>query len=79
MENESFDKKSEDQPALPETQPVVQIDLTPEFQTIESVTPDPDDTPLEEVKASLRIALAESKAGQRIPIAQMWEDSDQAI
>jgi mRNA-degrading endonuclease RelE of RelBE toxin-antitoxin system len=32
MEHESFDKKSEDQPALPETQPVVQIDLTPEFQ-----------------------------------------------
>jgi hypothetical protein len=32
---------------------------------------DPDDTPLEEVKASLRRALAESKAGQRIPIGQM--------
>jgi hypothetical protein len=40
---------------------------------------DPDDTPLEEVKASLRRALAESKAGQRIPIAQMWEEADPAV
>jgi hypothetical protein len=40
---------------------------------------DPDDTPLEEVKASLRRALAESKSGQRIPIAQMWDDSDASL
>jgi hypothetical protein len=37
---------------------------------------DPDDTPLEEVKASLRRALQESKSGQRIPIAQMWDGID---
>ena len=37
---------------------------------------DPDDTPLEEVKASLRKALEESRSGQRIPIAQMWEGID---
>jgi hypothetical protein len=37
---------------------------------------DPDDTPLEEVKAGLRRAFAEAKAGQRIPIAQMWEGID---
>jgi hypothetical protein len=33
----------------------------------------PDDTPLEEVKASLKRALQESKPGQRIPIDQMWD------
>lgn len=37
---------------------------------------DPDDTPLEEVKASLRRALQESKSGQRIPIVQMWDGID---
>ena len=37
---------------------------------------DPDDTPLEEIKVSLRRALEESKSGQRIPIAQMWEGID---
>jgi hypothetical protein len=37
---------------------------------------DPDDTPLEEVKASLRRALQELKSGQRIPIAQMWDGID---
>ena len=33
----------------------------------------PDDTTVEEVKASLRRALQEAKTGQRIPISQMWE------
>lgn len=37
---------------------------------------DLDDTSLEEVKASLRRALEESRSGQRIPIAQMWEGID---
>jgi len=37
---------------------------------------DPDDTPVEEIKASLRRALAEVKAGKRIPLAQMWEGID---
>lgn len=40
---------------------------------------DPDDTPLEEVKASLRKALEESKSGQRIPIAHMWEEIDRYV
>jgi len=35
-----------------------------------------DDTPIEEVKASLRRALQEAKSGQRIPISQMWEAID---
>jgi PHD/YefM family antitoxin component YafN of YafNO toxin-antitoxin module len=34
------------------------------------------DTPLEEVKASLRRSLAEAKSGQRIPLAQMWDGID---
>ncbi|MCL1467605.1 hypothetical protein LAY41_24780 [Argonema galeatum A003/A1] len=42
----------------------------------ESVETDPDDTPIEEVKASLRRALQEVKAGQRIPLSEMWEGID---
>ncbi len=37
---------------------------------------DPDDTPVEEIKASLRRALQQAKAGQRIPLSQMWEGID---
>jgi hypothetical protein len=37
------------------------------------------DTPLEEVKASLRRSLAETKSGQRIPLAQMWEGVDELV
>jgi hypothetical protein len=37
---------------------------------------DPDDTPVEEIKASLKQALKEAKAGQRIPLAEMWEGID---
>ena len=37
---------------------------------------DPDDTPIEEIKASLKRALEEEKAGQRIPIEQIWEGID---
>ena len=41
-----------------------------------SETTEIDDTPIEEVKASLRRALQEAKSGQRIPISQMWEAID---
>ncbi|WP_353932211.1 hypothetical protein WJM97_06395 [Okeanomitos corallinicola TIOX110] len=37
---------------------------------------DTDDTPVEEIKASLKRALQEAKAGKRIPLAQMWEGID---
>jgi len=37
---------------------------------------DPDDTPIEEIKASLKRAFLQAKAGQRIPIAQMWDGID---
>lgn len=42
----------------------------------ESAEVDSDDTPIEEVKASLRRALQEAKSGKRIPIAQMWESTE---
>ena len=37
---------------------------------------DPDDTPVEEIKASLRRALQEAKEGKRIPLSEMWEGID---
>lgn len=39
----------------------------------EEVEEDPDDTPIEEIKASLRRALQEVKEGKTLPISQMWE------
>jgi len=36
----------------------------------------PDDTPDEEIKASLRRALQEAKEGKRIPFEKMWEGID---
>jgi hypothetical protein len=39
----------------------------------EAIEIDPDDTPIGEVKASLKRALQEARSGQRIPISQMWE------
>lgn len=37
---------------------------------------DPDDTPVEEIKASLRRALQEAKEGKTRPLEQMWEGID---
>ena len=42
-------------------------------EPLDEAEEDPDDTTVEEVKASLRRALQEAKTGQRIPISQMWE------
>ena len=42
----------------------------------DEIESDPDDTPVEEVKASLRRALQEYKEGKRIPLANMWEEID---
>lgn len=50
------------------------IVLIPEVT--ESAEIEPDDTPIEEVKASLRRALQEAKSGQRIPLSEMWEGID---
>ncbi|WP_017293386.1 type II toxin-antitoxin system RelN family antitoxin [Geminocystis herdmanii] len=37
---------------------------------------DPHDTPVEEIKASLRRALQERKEGKTIPISELWEGID---
>ena len=37
---------------------------------------DRDDTPLEEIKASLRCALQEVKEGKTRPISELWENID---
>lgn len=37
---------------------------------------DPDDTPIDEIKASLKRAFQQAKAGQRIPLEQMWDGID---
>jgi hypothetical protein len=37
---------------------------------------DPDDTPTEEIQASLIRALQDAKAGRRIPLEKMWEGID---
>ncbi|GET41845.1 type II toxin-antitoxin system RelN family antitoxin [Microseira wollei] len=50
------------------------IVLIPEVT--ESAETAPDDTPIEEVKASLRRALQQAKSGQRIPLSEMWDGID---
>jgi len=39
-------------------------------------TDDPDDTPTKEVKASLKRALQQVKAGQTRPISDLWDRID---
>jgi hypothetical protein len=53
--------------------PVRVIVLVPEA---EEVINDPDDTPIEEVKASLKRALEQAKAGQTRPIGELWNRID---
>ncbi|MEH2380717.1 MAG: hypothetical protein V7K27_17845 [Nostoc sp.] len=50
------------------------IVLVPEPAEAEEV--DPDDTPVEEIKASLRRALQQAKAGQTRPISELWDRID---
>ena len=45
-------------------------------EVIEENEPDPDDTPVEEIKASLRRALQQAKSGQTRPISELWERID---
>lgn len=42
----------------------------------EEAEQDPDDTSVEDIKASLRRALQQATSGQRIPLSQMWEGID---
>ncbi|MBN3940140.1 MAG: hypothetical protein V7L21_25310 [Nostoc sp.] len=50
------------------------IVLVPEQAETEEV--DPDDTPVEEIKASLRRALQQAKSGQTRPISELWDRID---
>lgn len=64
-----------DRPLTTETPgPVRIIVLLPE--PIDQVEADPDDTTVAEIKASLKRALQEAKAGHRIPLSEMWEGID---
>lgn len=67
-----------DRPLIAETPGRVRIIVLFQEPTeeIDEAEDDPDDTPVEEIKASLRRALQEAKAGQRIPLSQMWEGID---
>ncbi len=65
-----------DQPIQGTTYPhqVRVIVLVPEQLEIEAF--DPDDTPVEEIKASLKRALQQAKAGQTRPISELWNRID---
>ncbi|MFM7407765.1 MAG: hypothetical protein ACKO3K_14190 [Cuspidothrix sp.] len=42
----------------------------------DDIESDSDDTPIEEIKQSLKRSLQEAKAGKRIPLEKMWEGID---
>jgi hypothetical protein len=66
-----------DQPIQGTTYPhqVRVIVLVPEEQA-KAEEVDPDDTPVEEIKASLRRALQQAKMGQTRPISELWDRID---
>jgi hypothetical protein len=45
-------------------------------EPLQELEDDPDDTPIEEVKASLKRAFQQAKAGQTRPISEMWDGID---
>jgi hypothetical protein len=45
-------------------------------ESVQELENDPDDTPIEEVKASLKRAFQQAKAGQTRPISEMWDGID---
>ncbi|MGH1393799.1 MAG: type II toxin-antitoxin system RelN family antitoxin [Trichormus sp.] len=56
------------------TQQVRVIVLIPEQVDTEEF--DPDDTPVEEIKGSLRRGLQQAKMGQTRPISELWDRID---
>lgn len=64
-----------DRPLTAETPGPVRIIVLFE-EPIDEAEDDPDDTTVEEVKASLRKALQEAKTGQTRPISELWEGID---
>jgi hypothetical protein len=68
-----------DRPLAAETPGRVRIILLfqePAEETEGATEDDPDDTPVEEIKASLRRALQQAKAGQTRPISELWDRID---
>ena len=45
-------------------------------EPVQELEDDPDDTPIEEVKASLKRAFQQAKAGQTRPISELWDRID---
>ena len=45
-------------------------------EPVQEMENDPDDTPIEEVKASLKRAFQQANAGQTRPISEMWDGID---
>ncbi len=45
-------------------------------ETTDELENNPDDTPIESIKASLRRALQQAKTGQTRPISQLWDRID---
>ena len=64
-----------DRPLTAETPGRVRIIVLFQEPT-DDVEDDPDDTPVAEVKASLRRALQQAKAGQTRPISELWDRID---
>jgi hypothetical protein len=65
------------EPLLGETPgPVRVIVLFSEVPEAKIEEIDPDDTPVEEVKASLRRGLQDAKEGKTRPISELWERID---
>jgi hypothetical protein len=45
-------------------------------EPVQELEDDPDDTPIEEVKTSLKRAFQQAKAGQTRPISELWDRID---
>ncbi|MFN7357700.1 MAG: hypothetical protein ACK5UZ_20775 [Pseudanabaena sp.] len=45
-------------------------------ESVQELEDDPDDTPIEEVKASLKRAFQQAKAGKTRPISELWDRID---
>jgi hypothetical protein len=45
-------------------------------EPVQDLEDDPDDTPIEEVKASLKRAFQQAKAGKSRPISELWDRID---
>ncbi|MFO0125955.1 MAG: hypothetical protein ACK54J_01760 [Pseudanabaena sp.] len=45
-------------------------------EPVQELEDDPDDTPIEEVKASLKRAFQQAKVGKTRPISELWDRID---